>query len=176
MAVPSVTNTFSNNTTADASEVNTNFSDLVTYLSDRNDGSATWDRCLVTNASAVPMVVNNSTGTQNIVQFQDNGSVVLVIEDGGHTTVTCTHASNPTLTANNGTSTGAIFRARDNGTTVFQILDGGLMDYVIAPIALGGGASATLGTIGGSGPATETQNSWVKCKINGTDSYIPIWR
>jgi hypothetical protein len=83
MTAPAVTNTFSNGTTADASQVNTNFSDLVTYITNRNDGSSTWDRLLVTSSSAVPLIVNNSTGTANIANFQDNGTNVFQILDGG---------------------------------------------------------------------------------------------
>lgn len=45
-----------------------------------------------------------------------------------------------------------------------------------ALIALGGGAAPTLGTIGATGPATAGQNSWLRMKINGTDSFIPVWR
>lgn len=43
-------------------------------------------------------------------------------------------------------------------------------------VALGGGSAPTFGTIGGSGPATAAQNSWMKCLIAGTVSYIPVWR
>lgn len=42
-------------------------------------------------------------------------------------------------------------------------------------VALGGGAAPTLGTIGGSGPATAAQNKWAKIKINGTDYFVPVW-
>ncbi len=37
---------------------------------------------------------------------------------------------------------------------------------------------ATLATTtgGATGPATATQNSWLAIKINGTISYIPVWR
>lgn len=90
MAAPTVTNTFTNGTTADAAQVNTNFSDLVTYISNRNDGTATWDRVLVTSASAVPLIVNNSTGTANIANFQDNGSNVFQIVDGGDVIINAT--------------------------------------------------------------------------------------
>lgn len=83
MAAPSVTHTFTNNTTADGTQVSTNFTDLVNYVSNRNDGSATWDRCLVTSASFVPMIIDNSTGTSNIAIFRDNGTNVLQIVDGG---------------------------------------------------------------------------------------------
>lgn len=41
--------------------------------------------------------------------------------------------------------------------------------------ALGGGAAPTLGTIGGSGPATAAQNSWIKIYIGTTAAYIPVW-
>ena len=44
------------------------------------------------------------------------------------------------------------------------------------PIALGGGAAPTLGTIGGSGPATAGQNQWLRVNINGTSNFIPVWQ
>ena len=42
-------------------------------------------------------------------------------------------------------------------------------------IALGGGASATLGTIGGSGPTSAAQAQWVEIDVNGTPHWIPAW-
>lgn len=83
MTAPAVSVTYAANTVLTAGNLNTNFSDLVTYISNRNDGTATWDRCLVTSASAVPLIVNNSTGTSNIANFQDNGSNVFQVVDGG---------------------------------------------------------------------------------------------
>lgn len=44
------------------------------------------------------------------------------------------------------------------------------------PIAMGGGAAATLGTIGGSGPAAAAQNQWLRVNVNGTANYIPVWQ
>lgn len=41
--------------------------------------------------------------------------------------------------------------------------------------ALGGGATATLGTIGGSGPATAAQNQWLQVLIGGVNHWIPVW-
>jgi len=52
----------------------------------------------------------------------------------------------------------------------------GLVNFGYAVTALGGGSAPTFGTIGGSGPATAGQNSWLAVKINGTASYIPVWR
>lgn len=43
------------------------------------------------------------------------------------------------------------------------------------PQALGGGAAATLGTIGGSGPAAAAQNEWVQIEVNGNTRFIPVW-
>jgi hypothetical protein len=52
----------------------------------------------------------------------------------------------------------------------------GVVNLAYAVTALGGGAAPTLGTIGGSGPATAAQNSWLGVKINGTLSFLPVWR
>jgi hypothetical protein len=52
----------------------------------------------------------------------------------------------------------------------------GVVDLNYASIALGAGGAATLGLTGGSGPATTTQNAWLKVEIAGTASYIPFWR
>ena len=41
--------------------------------------------------------------------------------------------------------------------------------------ALGGGSSATLGTIGGSGPSSAGQAQWLKINIDGTDHWVPAW-
>ncbi len=43
------------------------------------------------------------------------------------------------------------------------------------PIALGGGATATLGTIGGSGPTTAAQQEWVEIDVNGNARWMAVW-
>jgi len=43
------------------------------------------------------------------------------------------------------------------------------------PIALGGGAAATLGTIGGAGPTAAAQAQWVEIDIAGVAHWIPAW-
>ena len=54
---------------------------------------------------------------------------------------------------------------------------GGGVQFGLAVIAMGGGAAPTVGTIGGSGPATAGQNAWKKeFDSTGTAYYIPIWR
>lgn len=42
-------------------------------------------------------------------------------------------------------------------------------------IALGGGAAATLGTIGGFGPTAAAQAQWLEVDIGGVAHWIPVW-
>lgn len=81
MASVSVTNTFAAATVISSSQVNANFTDIVNYINNRNSASSMWDSVSISNASSVPLIVNNSTGTQNIANFLDNGSVVFSITD-----------------------------------------------------------------------------------------------
>ncbi len=46
---------------------------------------------------------------------------------------------------------------------------------VTGPVALGGGAAATLGTIGGSGPALAAQAEWLQVEVNGVTRWIATW-
>src|SRR3990167_11248840 len=88
MADVSVTYSFSANTTAASGEVNQNFTDLVNYLNARADGGTAWDGAYVESASVNPVLrVNNSSGTNNIAEFEDNGTNVVVIPDGGGITL-----------------------------------------------------------------------------------------
>lgn len=41
--------------------------------------------------------------------------------------------------------------------------------------ALGGGASATLGTIGGSGPTAAAQNEWIRIDSQNGTRFVPAW-
>lgn len=43
------------------------------------------------------------------------------------------------------------------------------------PIALGGGAAATLGTIGGAGPTAAAQQQWVEMEVNGVRHWFAVW-
>lgn len=74
--------------------------------------------------------------------------------------------------------TNAVLELRDvtRGAQVLEIDGNGVLNYVLAAVAVGGGAAATLGTIGGAGPSVAGQNAWMKVKVAGTDSYIPFWR
>lgn len=42
-------------------------------------------------------------------------------------------------------------------------------------VALGGGSAPTLGTIGGSGPATAGQNEWIRINTQNGIRFVPAW-
>ncbi len=83
MSSLAVTNTLVNGSTVLAAEHNTNYSDIVTYINNRNAGSSSWDAVSTSSATAIPLIADNSTGTQDIARFQDNGTNVLQIINGG---------------------------------------------------------------------------------------------
>lgn len=63
-----------------------------------------------------------------------------------------------------------------NQDITFQPAGTGLVNFAYALNPLGGGAAPTFGTIGGTGPTAAAQNSWLKVKVNGVASFIPLWR
>ena len=141
MASVAVTNTFSANTIASASEVNTNFTDITSFINNRNTGATVWDGLKVTSLNSPSVTINNSTSGSNILICQDNGAEVLNVHNGGATVCTATAGgASIAFTANNSTSTGAPFVAQDNGTAVLTVNDGGGTLITATP----GGSSAPL--------------------------------
>jgi hypothetical protein len=59
-------------------------------------------------------------------------------------------------------------------TTALVLASGYTVDFGLSD-ALGGGATATLGTIGGTGPATAGQNQWLEVKVGGNTRWVPVW-
>jgi hypothetical protein len=153
MASVAVTYTFSAGTTAASGQVNQNYSDLVTYINNRNSGASTWDALRATTSSAVHLFANNSTGSSSIALFHDNGTAVLEIADGGSSTFTANAASTVPVTINNVTSTGHILDCLDNGSNVFCVADGGSV---------------------GIGTATPSVLLHVKTGVSDATSYEPI--
>ncbi len=62
----SVSFTFSANTTIVSAQANTNFSDIVTYINNRDDGTATWDNLNVTATVANPVTIKSSASTTEV--------------------------------------------------------------------------------------------------------------
>lgn len=79
MATASVTNTFTNGTTADATEVNTNFNDLVTFVNGsvlHLDGSKTMTGNVVMGSNRITGLANGTADTDAATRVQ--GDVFLI--------------------------------------------------------------------------------------------------
>jgi hypothetical protein len=65
-----------------------------------------------------------------------------------------------------------------NGTGTLQLGNAsGDIRWNKALVALGGGATPTFGTIGGSGPATAAQNAWMRIlDSTGAAFWVPAWK
>lgn len=74
--------------------------------------------------------------------------------------------------------TGFLFMLRsDNADRIMLGAAGEDVRFGRALIPLGGGAAPTLGTIGGTGPATAAQNTWMKLFDSGGNAfYLPVWK
>lgn len=116
---------FAANSVLVSTELNADFEILKDGHNAHDDGSTAWQVVKAENATTLPLIANNSTGTQNIAELRDNGTAVVTVADGGATTVLATGGSAVPLTVNNGTSTGNILELKDNGTTVVSVADGG---------------------------------------------------
>lgn len=91
-------------------------------------------------------------------------------------------AGGPALTWASDTTTGffrvsaGVFAVTNAGTEAFRIASTGEIDWRRGQnVAAGGGATATLGTIGGSGPAGAGMAGWLRQKVNGTNVFSPYW-
>lgn len=64
------------------------------------------------------------------------------------------------------------------GTGLLRLLSAGAdIQWGKPLVALGGGLAPTLGTIGGTGPATAAQNSWMRAvDSTGAAFWVPVWK
>lgn len=81
----SVTNTFVALTTAVAGQVNQNFSDIVNYINNRDDGSATWDNLNVTATVANPVTIKSNQATTEVAidNTAADGDILLTFKLSG---------------------------------------------------------------------------------------------
>src|SRR5712691_3977685 len=122
---------------------------------------------------------------QNAIQVQSSGSVIdfqsfagsqlMRLTDSGilllGTTVTAAAGAGDLVLTNNA---GQVRGVDSGGSTTYALIGIGSSNQVVlgststdiqwgvALVALGGGATPTFGTIGGSGPATAAQNTWMR--------------
>lgn len=88
------------------------------------------------------------------------------VVDSGGLTIT---AGGLTVTAG-ATSIGGTFGVVGAPASISGALSIGLANAV-----LGGGATALMGSVGGSGPANTTQQAWLKMIYSGTTIWVPYW-
>ena len=90
MANVAVTNTFVAGTSAVASQVNTNFSDIVTWLNNRNAGTDTWGQLKITATVANPVIITSSAATTevSIDNTATDGDPLLTFKFSGSTAFT----------------------------------------------------------------------------------------
>lgn len=119
----------------------------------QHDAASTWPAFAVNTASANPV----------------NGLVVIASTTG------------------NDVQVGVLSTDTDNGLRIDAKGAGRLRLNVFTPtgdiqwgrplVALGGGAAPTLGTIGGTGPATAAQNTWMRLlDSTGAAFWVPAWK
>ena len=95
MSSLTITNSFTSGTTISSSQVNTNFSDISTYINNRNSATATWDALKVSATSANPVEFKSSaascevdldcTGTNGspFITFRRSGTTYFTIGVNG---------------------------------------------------------------------------------------------
>lgn len=80
------------------------------------------------------------------------------------------------ISANGETNIGLALAPKGSGNLILSPNTGDVR-FNKALVALGGGAAATLGTIGGSGPATAAQNTWMRWLDSaGAAFWVPAWK
>lgn len=81
------------------------------------------------------------------------------------------------ITSYNRTGSAYTALSIDASALNLNVNSGGDIKWGKALVALGGGAAPTVGTIGGSGPATAGQNSWMQVKDStGANFWVPAWK
>jgi hypothetical protein len=65
--------------------------------------------------------------------------------------------------------------ADTNVNLILKTKGTGVVAISYAQVAVGGGATATMGTIGGSGPAAAAMSGWLKVLVNGNSRFVPLW-
>lgn len=82
--VTRTTGTYTAHTNAAAADVESDVSNLYNTHNLHDAGTSKWTVVSALNALATPMIADNSTGTNSIVEFKDNGTTVWSIADGGN--------------------------------------------------------------------------------------------
>jgi hypothetical protein len=82
--VTRTTGTYTAHANAAAADVEADVSALYSAHNNHDAGTSKWTVVSALNATAAPLIADNSTGTNDIAQFKDNGTTVWSIADGGN--------------------------------------------------------------------------------------------
>jgi len=131
-------------------------------------------------------IVLTSTLTPGAVNLNARGVLIQAtfnkLGSGTHTIFAGVQVDAPTVGAGAATLTNAatvyITGAPTAATNNYALwVEGGDVRWGAPLVALGGGAAPTFGTIGGSGPATGAQNSWMRIiDSTGATFWVPAWK
>jgi hypothetical protein len=107
--------------------------------------------------------VANPPGITAVAAYFRNGRAVL--------------DNNAWLMWRNAAGTGGVFGVQVDTSDRIRLGNGNDIRWGRPLVSLGGGAAPTLGTIGGSGPATAAQNSWMRVTDDsGVAFFVPAWK
>lgn len=171
-------------------------------LSDVNDGTERV-QLLGSTASGLRIFDQTQAGPPEVMQITLGGTGSIIFTPGGGGTPRMTLNSGGAVlvgtTADGTVSVGDVvlksavgIRARNNAdTATYPLIRSNSSDDVVLGddssthnvrwshdlVALGGGSAPTLGTIGGNGPATAGQNSWMRVlDPSGVAFWVPAWK
>lgn len=123
------------------------------------DSNSTGSIFFRTNGAQVQVEIPHQVGTANWLKIRGNltGQPALVTVEGE-------------------TNIGLTLSTKGSGDLRLDPNSGDIR-WQKAMVALGGGGGATLGTVGGSGPAATAQRGWLRLlESDGTASWLPLFR
>jgi len=125
----------------------------------------------VKGAGSFNFYTRNDTGSKIQFKIIDTASTVNYVTVTGNIT-----ANNPIIAPDGETNVGINLASKGTGNVILDPKSGDIL-WNKALVALGGGATPTFGTIGGSGPATAAQNTWMRVKDTGGNAFwVPVWK
>lgn len=107
------TYTFIDGTDAYGSQVENEFNTSYNAWNNHDAGTSKWTVVSAFNASAAPLIADNSSGTNDIVNFKDNGSTVVLIADGGYVRGVAGAVGTPSFSFTGDTNTGIFSSTAD---------------------------------------------------------------
>lgn len=118
-------------------------------------------------------VINSIANDTAYLQFIDAGAAAINYIQIGN----ATSGNNPKIIGGGGSADVTLELNSQGAGHIYLNPGSGDIKWGKALVALGGGAAPTLGTIGGSGPATAGQNSWLRIRDSaGAACWVPVWK